>query len=207
MPETETPSKDSGKGLSAWVIKAGQLAVALTAVITAAALIWNALKPAPAPAVLVAHVTDVRAHPGITEYTYLQSHPGQLKREESQLRAAAIRNREPPLTQQEIDQALRQSGVEVQWKISLEGPVGRQFKVTHTLFRENAGDKTVIAEGLGSIWPPEHIVSQAGKYENTEGAWTQTPPGGGTYAIEIYLASADGSQNAEGSATFHVAGK
>lgn len=188
------------------MIKAGQIAGALTALITAAVLLWNTvLKPTPAPAALVAHVTDVRARTGITEYTYLQSHPGQLKHEEAQLRAAAIRNREPPLTQREIDQALQQAGVEVQWKISLEGPVGRQFKLTHTLFRENASDKTVVADELGSIWPPEHIVSQAGKYENTEGAWVQTPPGGGRYTIEIYLASADGSQNAEGSASFHVA--
>ena len=95
----------------------------------------------------------------------------------------------------------------MQWKIFLEGPVGRRFELTHTLFREKAGEKTVIADELGSIWPPERIVSQAVKYENTEGAWIQTPPGGGTYVIEIYLASADGSQNAEGSASFHVAGR
>jgi hypothetical protein len=190
------------------VIKAGQIAGALTAVVTAGVLIWNiALKPPTPPVVLVAHVTNVRAHPGVTEYTYLQSHPGQLQREEAQLRAAAIRNGEPPLTQGEINQALRQPGAEVQWKIFLEGPVGRQFKLTHTLFRENAGGKSVITDELGSIWPPERIVSQAGKYENTEGAWIQTPPGGGTYVIEIYLASADGSQNAEGSASFHVAGR
>jgi hypothetical protein len=190
------------------VIKAGQVAGALTAVITAGVLIWNlVLKPAPAPAELVAHVTDVRAHPGITEYTYLQSHPGQLKREEAQLRRAAIHDGEPPLTQREIDQALRQPGAEVQWKIFLEGPVGRRFELTHTLFREKAGEKTVIADELGSIWPQERIVSQAAKYENTEGAWIQTPPGGGSYVIEIYLASADGSQNAEGSASFHVAGR
>ncbi len=188
------------------MIKAGQIAGSLTAVITVAVLLWNTfLKPVPAPAVLATEVKEVRVRPGVSEYTYLQSHPGQLKREEAQLRAAVIRNREPPLTQGEIDQALRQPGVEVQWKISLEGPAGRQFKLTHTLFRENAGNRTVVADELGSIWPPERIVSQADKYENTEGAWVQTPPGGGRYTIEIYLVSADGSQNAEGAASFHAA--
>lgn len=190
------------------MIKAGQIAGSLTAVITVAVLLWNTfLKPPPAPPVLVAEVKHVRAYTGVSEYTYLQSHPGQLKRVEAQLRAAAIHNGEPPLTQQEINQALQQPGAEVQWKISLEGPVGRQFNLAHTLFRERAGDKTVVADELGSIWPPERIVSQADKYENTEGAWIQTPPGGGRYTIEIYLASADGSQNAEGSASFRVAGR
>ena len=166
------------------MIKAGQIAGALTAVITAGVLIWNlALKPAPAPAELVAHVTDVQAHPGVTEYTYLRAIPGSSNAKKPNC-DSCIHNWEPPLTQREIDQALRQPGAEVQWRIFLEGPVGRRFELTHTLFRENAGEKTVIADELGSIWPSERIVSQAVKYENTEGAWIQTPPGVGTYVIE-----------------------
>jgi hypothetical protein len=206
MPETQT-SNDGAKGLSAGIIKAGQIAGAITALVGVVVLLWNTLlKPTPAPAVLAAHVSDVRVSEGISEYTYLQSHPGQLAREEAQLRAAAKRNGERPLSQPEIDEALQSPGVEVQWRVLLEGPAGRRFKLTHTLFRHAAGGRSVVGEGLGSYWPNESIVSQAGRYENTEGAWIQLPSRAGTYTVEIYLDSADGTQNSEGAASFQVGG-
>jgi hypothetical protein len=206
MSERERTSKDSGTGLGARIIRAGQIAAALSAVAGVALVVYNnTLKPSPAPTALVAHVKNVQARPGITQYNWLKYHPAQLVSVEDRLKAEVLKKGEPPLSTQEVDEALRNAkGVEVDWNIFLEGPAGRKFTESHTLVQEDGGSSMPIAEGPSSYWPPEAVVSEAGKYEDRQSAFVQEPAPPGTYSIAIYVKSADGSQQEEGSAQFHV---
>jgi len=206
MSEREKTANDSATGLGARIIRAGQIAAAISAVAGIALVVYdNTLKPSPAPSALVAHVKNVRAHPGITQYNWLKYHPAQLVSAEDRLKAEVLKKGEPPLSTREVDEALKEAkGVEVDWNIFLEGPAGRKFTETHTLVWEDGGDSTPIAEGPSNYWPPEAVVSEAGKYEDRQSAFFQEPASPGTYAIAIYLKSTDGSQQEEGSAEFHV---
>ncbi len=200
--------KENDKGLGGQIIRAGQIAAAISAVAGVVFFVYkNTLESGPAPAALVAHVKDVRARPGVTQYNWLAYHPAALVRERNKFKAEFLNRGEHPPSAREVDQAFeRAKGVEVNWSIFIEGPAGREFKVTHTLAREEAAGKAPTAEGPTSYWPPEVIVSKAGKYEDRESAFIQEPAHAGTYSIEIYLKSADGSQQEEGSAKFSVHG-
>jgi hypothetical protein len=206
MSERETTSKDGSAGLGGQIIRAGQIAAAISAVAGVAFFVYkNTLEPGPAPAALVAHVRNVRARPGVTQYAWLAYHPATLIREQNKLKAEARKKGESPPSTQEVDEALEHArGVEVNWNIFLEGPAGREFTETHTLAREEAGNRAPITEGPSSYWPPEAIISRAGKYENRESAFMEEPMRPGSYSIEIYLKSADGTQQEEGSAKFSV---
>jgi hypothetical protein len=208
MSDSQTGSKDGERGLGGQIIRAGAIAAAISAVVSLAVLVYKrTLAPVPAPAALVAHVKDVSARAGVTQYDWLAYHPAALAREQKKLKVEAIKKGEPPLSTQEVHEALEHAtGVEVNWSIFLEGPAEREFRETHTLAREAAGDKAPIAEGPSSYWPPEAVTSRASKYENRESAFIQEPARAGTYSIEIYLKSADGDQQEEGSAKFSVPG-
>jgi hypothetical protein len=206
MSERETTSKDGDRGPGAQIIRAGAIATAISAVIGLAVVVYkNTVESGPAPAALVAHVKDVSARPGVTQYDWLAYHPAALAREQNKLKAEAVKKGESPPSTREVDEALDDArGVEVNWDIFLEGPAEREFRESHTLAREEAGNKAPIAEGPSSYWPPEVIVPKAAKYENRESAFIEEPARAGAYSIEIYLKSADGSQQEEGSAKFSV---
>jgi hypothetical protein len=197
MSETvaATSSEGSGKGPGARLIRAGQIVGAITALITAAVLAWNALKPAPPPAVLRATVTNIQAHSGRTLYDYLNSHPAQLAHVRALYRAQG-------LGEEEIGQALQKPGILAEFTISTQGPAGRAVKLTRTLY--DAHTEARIPEG-GGVIPAEKYVSHAGSYQTTESTWIQPPAGGGSYFLEVDLVDAGGATLATGrSQTFRA---
>jgi hypothetical protein len=192
---TEATSSESGKGPGARLIRAGQIVGSITALVTAAVLAWNALKPAPPPAVLRATVNNIQAHSGRTLYNYLNSHPAQLALVRARYRAQG-------LGEEEVEQALQKPGILAEFTISTEGPAGRALKLTRTLY--DAHTEARIPEGAGVV-PPERYVSHAGSYQTTESTWIQPPAGGGSYFIEIDLVDEGGATLATGrSQTFRA---
>lgn len=184
MPESDqsTTRDDGGSGLSARLIKAGQVAGALTAVITAGVLIWNQVKPAPPPAVLRAAVSHLHVYSPRTEYNYFNSQPGQLAREQSHFRAQGI-------SSEEVTQILRKTGATIEFTVEIEAPAGRKFTLTEALYRMPAEEAVSPVYGH---FPIEHFVSRADRYENTESGWIEYPTRPGSYLVEVDLVDEDG---------------
>jgi hypothetical protein len=183
MAETET-SRKSRTGLSAGVIKAGQIAGAITAVVTAGALLWNlVLKPAPPPASIEARLSKPTIHAGIPFRAYLNLEPGRLAKEEASFRASGV-------SESELREDLRQKGVEAEFTITTKVPAGHTLDLTRTL--NNAVTLDPISEGGPSEIPREHYVPPAGNYSTTEDTFISTPPGGGTFYVEVEIKEPNG---------------
>jgi hypothetical protein len=189
-PSSQPPPEHGGGGSTGRLIRAGQVATALTALLTAALLIWNdVLKPAPAPAVLTATVKTVEANPNITLRNYMNSHPGQLATYLSNARAQG-------LGEEEISQALRTPGVLVEYTLGIDGPAGQALNVTRTLYE--AHTEARVSEGAVSILPPERYISPASISQTAQSTWIDPPVGKGEYFAEIDLVNKDGETIAKG---------
>jgi hypothetical protein len=171
-------------GISARVIRAGQIAGAITAVVTASLLLWNTLlKPSAAPAVLRGSVASVEVHADRPLHVYLDSHPGQLARFMANAKSDG-------LAAEEIEAALTTPGVLAEFTVSLDGPAGRRVELTHTLYNEQTEAR--VPEGAVQLVGPERYVSQSGGYQATQSLWLQSPPSKGTYFLEIDLVEPNG---------------
>jgi hypothetical protein len=180
VPEAK-PATASDAGSGGRLIKAGQIAGAITAIVTAAALLYNdVLKPAPAPAVLTAAVTQVEAHPGVTFGNYLNAHTGQLAQYRANAKAAGIET-------QEVDEALAAPGVLVEYTIELHGPAGRAVNVASTLYE--AHTEARVPESKVRFLPPERYIARAGVSEAPQSTWIARPAHAGAYYVEIELTS------------------
>jgi hypothetical protein len=184
MPESrQSTTEDEGGGeLSSRLIRAGQVAGAITAVVTAGALIWTQLKPGPPPAVLRAAVSHLHVYSPRTEYNYFNSHPGQLARERAHFRAQGLGN-------EEVTQILQKAGATIEFTVEVEAPAGREFSLTETLYRMPAEEAVSPVYGH---FPVERFVSRADRYENTESGWIEYSKRPGTYFVEIDLVDKEG---------------
>jgi hypothetical protein len=179
-----TPSEESSRGLSAGLIKAGQIAGAITALITAGVVIWTQVKPAPPappPAALKASVTNPTILANRTWYTYFNSHPGSgaLEHQRAAFRANG-------LTEEEINQLLRKSGFIFEFTVEVKGPPGREYTLTTELYRLPAEE--AVTPINGSL-PSEHFKTHAGEagYESEENGWIEYPARAGRYLLEVEL--------------------
>lgn len=197
-PAPSPPPERDGSGLTGRLIRAGQIAAAVTAIVTAAVLIWNdVLKPAPAPAVLTATVKPVEVDPNVTLRNYLNSHRGQL--------AAYLSHAEAQgLGEEEINQALRTPGILVEYTIDMDGPAGQTVSVTRTLYA--AHTEARVAEGAVSILPPERYVSHAAVSQSAQSTWIEPPAGVGAYFVEIDLVDNGGETIGKGRSQLFTAG-
>jgi hypothetical protein len=175
------------------------VATALTALVTAALLLWNdLLKPPPAPAVLTATVKAIEASPDITLRNFMNSHPGQLATYLSNAKAQG-------LGEEEINHALRTPGVLVEYTLGVDGPAGQALNVTRTLYAAHTVAR--VSEGAVSILPPERYVSPAAISQSAQSTWIDPPAGKGAYFAEIDLVNKDGETIAKGrSAVFTAHG-
>jgi len=198
MPEAKqpAPSEENGRGLSSRLIRAGQIAGAIAALVSAGALIWTQLKPGPPPAVLRATVSNLRTYAPRTEYNYFNSHPGQLANERAHLHAQG-------LDQEEIRQILQKSGVTVEFTVEIEAPAGDKLSLTETLYRAPAEE---AVSPINGHFPSERFVASASRYQTTESSWIEYPARAGAYFVEVDLV--DKEDHTVGaparSATFHV---
>jgi hypothetical protein len=199
MSEIERPTQSSEErsgGLSSRLIRAGQVAGAITALVTAGVLVWTQLGPGGPPPVLRADVTGVKTYAPRTEYDYFNSHPGVLERERAHFHAQG-------LEEAETNKILRKSGVTVEFTVDIEAPAGREFKLTETLYRASAEEP--ISTIFGNF-PNERFVVRASRYRTTESGWIEYPTRPGAYFVEIGLVDKeDHNAGPPGrSATFHV---
>ncbi len=179
MSEKETSPKDSGTGLSSRFIRVGQVAGAITAVVTAALLIWNvALKPGSAPASIEAKVSKPTIRVGVTFHAYLSLKPGLIAEVEATSRAGG-------LSGPEIEQRLREKGVEAEFTIHTKSPAGRTLEVTRTL--NDAATQEPVPENGDSEIPNERYTPKAGIYSTVEDTFIASPASGGTYYVEVEI--------------------
>jgi hypothetical protein len=77
------PSSEQGtKRFSDPLLRAGQIAGAITALVTVGLVVWNIVKPAPPPAVLEAKVSELDAQYGESELSYPKAILPSLRRPE-----------------------------------------------------------------------------------------------------------------------------
>jgi hypothetical protein len=196
-----TPPEESNRGLSARLIKAGQIAGAITVLITAGVLIWTQVKPAAPPVVQKATVTDPAILPHRTWYAYFNSHPGsgQLERQRAEFRAHGLH-------EEEINQLLHKLGVIFEFKVEVEAPPGREFTLTTELYRMPAEE--AVSPVNGSL-PSERFKTHAGEkgYESEENGWIEIQPRSGKYLIEIDLIDKEGHNVGKGRSREFVASR
>jgi hypothetical protein len=190
--------QDEPRSVLAWLIKAGQAAVAIAAILTTAFVVWDKVfKGTPAPGRLSASVSNVQVYPGVGLRNYLDSHPGVLARF---LRRAQAQG----LTKQDLGSLLATPGVTSVFTVSIEGPSGRPVYVTRTLY--SATTLARIPEPTIQVEPPSRYVSHAEADQIVDSTWMAYPPSGkATYFVELDLLDAQGQTLATGrSANFRV---
>ncbi len=191
-PETTPEQMSSGQGAKRFsdeLIRVGQVAGAITALITVGLVVWSTVKPAPPPAVLEAKVSRVEARYGESEFTYLESNPAKLAEARALYRQAG-------LNETEANDELHERGILVEYTIQIQGPPGLEVTLLCTL-RDASTDANIPAGnavGFGS----SRYVSRAGKYQTTHSGWIAPPLTGGTYRVEIDLVAKNGETLATG---------
>jgi hypothetical protein len=188
MPEQRS-SEQGAKRFSDPLIRAGQIAGAITALVTVGLVVWNVVKPAPPPAVLEAKVSKVEAHYGESEFNYLESNPAKLAETRALYRQAG-------LNETEANDELREPGILVEYTIQIQGPPGLEVTLLCTL--RDASTDAKIPEGNTVGFGSSRYVSRAGKYQTTHSGWIAPPASGGTYRIEIDLVAKNGETLATG---------
>lgn len=183
MPDKDAEPQTAGKGVTASLVRAGQIASALTALAGVSVLIWNAVKPAPSPAVLEAKVSRVQARYGVTLSSYLTDNPIQLAQTLSLYRA-------DHLSDDEIKEELKQPGILAEYTIGLHGPPGQEVTLVRTLF--NAVTEAKIAEGTEIGFGSRRYVAHAGQYQTTHSGWIAPPNTGGEFFVQVSLVDKHG---------------
>ena len=185
-PETTPEQRSSERGAKRFsdpLVRAGQVAGAITALVTVGLVVWNIVKPTPPPAVLEAKVSSVEAHYGESELNYLESNPAKLAETRALYRQAG-------LNETEANDELREPGILVEYTIQTQGPPGLELTLFCTL--RNASTDAKIPEGNTVGFGSSRYVSSAGKYQTTHSGWIAPPANGGTYRVEIDLVAKNG---------------
>jgi hypothetical protein len=184
------------KRASSQLIRAGQVASAIAALIAAGLAVWALVKPGGPAAVLKVMMTSHKTEAPRSEFSYFDSHPTELAREEARLHALY------GLSKQEIQEELEKKlGVTVEFDVETQGPTGHVWNVTETLFNKATGER--VREANSSI-PPERYTSTAGDQTHPFPSWFEYPPHAGRYYVEIELNDGKGSQETAKTASFQV---
>jgi hypothetical protein len=195
MPEAKppTPPQESDRGLTAGLLKAGQVAGAITAIITVGVLVWTQVKPAgqaAPPAKLKVDVTSLTTLPNRTRLSYVNDRPGQLERKRAEYAAHGADH-------EEINQLLQRSGVTFETTIDVEAPPGRTFKLETVLYRMPAEERV---SQLSGILPEESFTTKAGeggdKFEPN--GWIEYPAHPGMYLLEVDVVDQEGTSLGKG---------
>jgi hypothetical protein len=186
----------SDRGPLSWLLKAGALAGAVTAIAAVVALVKHAASP-PAPAVVRVALSDVRTEPHRTEYNYFGSHPASLRREEAAFRAEG-------LSAAEISSVLRQRGVTVQFTVEPHGPSDHAWYVTEVLYDHATGRREPRIDG--NFLDDFRFVPNAGERAVTFPSWIEYPSRPGSYFVEIEVSDEKGTNAAAVSAPFRSPG-
>jgi len=171
-----TSADKNGRRPGDSLIRAGQIAGAITALVTAGLVIYTQLKPGPPPAVLSANVKINEVQPGMTYEDRLKS-LGELEQKEAKLRAA---NDDP----EEIKEVLKTPGIFAEYTIETKGSPGQHLSLTRALY--NARTKAPVPEqGQGEV--PGTYVTPAGTAKTKQSTWIEQPASGGRYYLEVVL--------------------
>lgn len=179
-----------------WLLKAGAVAGAITALVVLGKTVVNAVSPPP-PAVIRATVTDVRTEPHRTENVYFASHPAVLKREEAAFRKEG-------LTTREIHEVLQRRGVTVQFTVETQGPPGHAWYITESLYNNTTGAREPTING--NFLEEYRLVPGAGSRAVTFPSWIEYPKRPGVYFVEIEVDDKKGTTETGKSARFRAPG-
>jgi hypothetical protein len=180
---TAPAQKKTGK-VTARVLAAGQVAAAITAIVTVTVLLWNlVLKPAPTPPVIRAEATHVEVHPGVTLRTYLSDRPGPLERFLAGTHAGHD-------SQQEIDEVLSTHGTQLEFTVAVDGGLHRTLDLTTNIY--DAKSDARVPEGEVVVQDPKRYRPEAESFQSTLDTWIQTPPRPGSYYAEVDIEEANG---------------
>jgi hypothetical protein len=188
-----TPPEESDRGLTAGLLRSGQIAGAITAIITVSVLIWTQVKPAgPAapPGKLKVSVTSLTTLPNRTRLSYINDRPGQLQHKRAEYAAHGA-------DEEEINQLLQKDGFTFESTIDVEAPPGRQLKLETVLYRMPAEER--ISQ-LSGILPEESFKTKAGeggdKFEPN--GWIEYPARPGKYLLEVDVVDQEGNSLGKG---------
>jgi hypothetical protein len=162
------------------VIRAGQVAAGISAMLTLGVFVWahfidNGTKPVPPPH---ARITPVSTYPDVTLRSYLSGGRGTLERWISHAKKAGF-------TDSDINATLGTKGVEAQFAVTLEGPPGMKVSVARNLF--NAHTLSRVPEEGVSVAPPARFVRRSEPAQFTESTWVAAPRAPGRYFVELEL--------------------
>jgi len=178
------------------LISTGQAASALAAVNAAGLAVWALVKPAGPAAALKVKLTSHATEAPRSEFSYFDSHPAELAREEAHLHALfGLSSRE---ARAELEKKL---GVTVEFDADTQGPAGHVWNVTETLFNATTGER--VAEPNSSI-PPARYTSSAGDQTHPFPSWFEYPRHPGRYYVELELNDGKGSQETAKTTPFRV---
>jgi hypothetical protein len=190
MPDGER-AEGGNKGVSSRLIKAGQVATALTALAGLGLFVWHQLQPAPPPPVLEAKLSSAQTHGPITLYNYFNSHPPKLQLEEAAFRKEGLGTKE-------IRQTLTQQGVVVEFTITTRGTPGHTWYFTGTMY--NAKTDARIEEVDTNI--PDPLVAPSADNTTSRPSWFQYPSRPGVYYVEIEVDDHEGNKDSISSRDF-----
>lgn len=179
-----------------WILGAGAVAGAITAIVALGKLAKDAVSPAP-PSVVRAAVTNVRIEPHRTEYNYLASHPEALRREEAAFRKEG-------LSPSQIAQILQKRGVTVQFTVEPRGPPEHAWYLTESLYDDGSGQRDTEIDG--DYLDEYRLVPHAGERAVTFPSWIQYPTQSGVYFVEIEATDKKGTNATGVSAPFRSPG-
>ncbi len=178
------PAQRKPGGITARVVLAGQVAAAVTAIVTAAILVWNiALKPAPTPSAIRAEATHVEVHPGVSLRTYLSNRPEPLER----FLAGAHAGHD---SQREIDEVLSTEGTELEFNVTVTGGLHRTLDLTTNVYDSKSDAR--VSEGEVVVKEPKRYRAEAESFQSTLDTWIQTPPKPGSYYAEVDIEEPNG---------------
>jgi len=174
------------KRASSQLVRAGQLATAIAGLIAAGVAVWALVKPAGPAAALKVRMTSHGTEAPRSEFSYFDSHPAELAREEAHLHSLY------GLTSQEAKEELKKKlGVTVEFDVETQAPAGHVWNVTETLFDKTTGER--VQEVNASI-PPARYTATAGTQTHPFPSWFEYPSTPGRYYVELELNDGKGSQ-------------
>jgi hypothetical protein len=189
--KSPTPSPESSRGFGGGLIRWGQIAGAITALITVGLLIWTQVKPAapaPPPAALKATVSPIKILAPRSWQVYLDNPPGSgaLEQKRAEFRKSGLH-------EEEIDQLLQKPGFIFEFTVEVKGPAGREYSLYTQLYQLPA-EVAIPESQLTGSFPGKHFTTHAGVqgYESEENGWIEYPAHPGKYLLEVELIDKEG---------------
>jgi hypothetical protein len=189
-PPDEPKAGGKSGGSQRWrpsdtVIRAGQVAGGITALLTLGLLVWTQFIDTGGAPMSPPHakITEARAYPDVTLRSYLSGRSHAVERWISHAQKAGF-------TRSETDATLATRGVEAQFAVSLAGTPGMTVTVTRSLF--DARTHARIPEEGVTLAAPAPYVTRDKPAQFTEETWVAAPTKPGRYFVELELLLPDG---------------